>query len=258
MILDDITAYRKIQLEREMSEHSPAEVKKAAEAISAPCRGFAKALKKDSIAVIAEVKKASPSKGLICPDFRPAETAVEYEKAGAAAVSCLTEEHYFMGCSAYLTAVHEKISLPVLRKDFIIDPYQIYEARTIGADAVLLIAALLDKDTLKEYNDIAASLGLDTLAEAHNERELDNILEAGCRTVGINNRDLTTFNVTLDTTEKLAGMIPQGYTIVSESGIKTNEDIRRVRACGADAVLIGETLMRSGDIAGCMNTLTQI
>ncbi|MBQ4310344.1 MAG: indole-3-glycerol-phosphate synthase, partial [Oscillospiraceae bacterium] len=150
-----------------------------------------------------------------------------------------------------------KISLPVLRKDFITDPYQIYEARTIGADAVLLIAALLDKAKLREYNDIAASLGLDTLAEAHNERELDNILEAGCRTVGINNRDLTTFNVTLDTTEKLAGMIPKGYTIVSESGIKTNEDIRRVRACGADAVLIGETLMRSGDIAGCMQMLTK-
>ena len=255
MILDDIAVYRKQQLEREKSAVSFDEMKKCAEKISAPCKDFAGALKAEGISVIAEVKKASPSKGVIQPDFDPAATAVQYERAGARAVSCLTEEHYFQGSSKYLQKIRENISLPILRKDFIIDPYQIYEAKCIGADAILLIAAMLDTSTMKEYRKIARSLDLEVLAESHNEEELDNVLEAGCEIIGINNRNLKTFEVTLETTVRLAQRVPKGYTLVSESGIRDNGDIRLLRSCGADAVLIGETLMRSGDIAGSMREL---
>ncbi len=256
MILDDIVIYRREQLAKEKERIPSAEIKKRAEKISAPCRGFGNALKKDGISVIAEVKKASPSKGLIQPDFEPVRVACEYEKAGAAAVSCLTEEHYFMGSSAYLSQIHENISLPVLRKDFIIDPYQIYEARVIGADAILLIAALLDRKTLSEYRDIAGYLGMDVLGESHNEKEAEDILEAGCRVVGINNRDLKTFEVSLKNTERIIGMIPDDRVKVSESGISTNDDMRFLKSLGADAVLIGETLMRSGSINDSMKMLT--
>ena len=255
MILDDIAVYRKRQLEREKSAVSPDEMKKAAEKISTPCKDFAGALKADGISVIAEVKKASPSKGVIQPNFDPAATAVQYEKAGARAVSCLTEEHYFQGSSKYLRMIRENVSLPILRKDFIIDPYQIYEAKCIGADAVLLIAAMLDAAAMKEYLKIAQSLDLDVLAESHNEKELDSVLEAGCGIIGINNRNLKTFEVTLETTVRLAEKVPKGHTIVSESGIRDNADIKLLRSCGAEAVLIGETLMRSGDIAKSLREL---
>lgn len=259
MILDDIVHFRKEQLEREKSAVSFEEIKRTAEKISEPCRGFGKALKAQGLSVIAEVKKASPSKGLIQPDFHPAENAEEYEKAGAAAVSCLTEEHYFLGSSDYFRAIRKRISIPMLRKDFITDPYQIYEARAMGADAVLLIAALLDTERLSEYRKTAESLGLDVLAEAHDEYELDSILKAGCTVIGVNNRNLKTFELSLETTKRLLGTIPQDYARVSESGIKNNEDMRIIRSYGADAVLIGETLMRSGlnGIADCMKTLKE-
>lgn len=259
MILDDIVHFRKEQLEREMSAVSFEEIKKAAEKIDRPCKGFGKALKAQGLSVIAEVKKASPSKGLIQPDFHPAENGEAYEKAGAAAISCLTEEHYFMGSSDYFRAVREKVSIPMLRKDFIIEPYQIYEARVMGADAVLLIAALLDTQKMSEYRKIAESLDLDVLAESHDEYELDSVLNAGCSIVGVNNRNLKTFEVSLDTTKKLLDTIPKDYVRVSESGIKNNEDMRIIRSYGADAVLIGETLMRSGldGIADCMKSLKE-
>lgn len=255
MILDDIAVYRRQQLEREKSVCSPEEMKKAAEKLSVPCKDFAGALKAQGLSVIAEVKKASPSKGVIQPNFDPVSTAVQYEQAGARAVSCLTEEHYFQGSSKYLRMIREKISLPILRKDFIIDPYQIYEAKVIGADAILLISAMLDTKTIREYNKIATSLGLFVLAESHNEEELDSVLEAGCDIIGINNRNLKTFEVSLETTVHLAEKVPKGYTIVSESGIKDSEDIKLLLSCGADAVLIGETLMRSGNIAETLKTL---
>ena len=257
MILDDIKAYREKQLEKEMSAVSFADMKKRAEKINSPCRGFGKALAgKDRISVIAEVKKASPSKGLIQPDFDPPKIASEYEKAGAAAVSCLTEEHYFMGSSAYLSEVHQTVKLPVLRKDFIISSYQIYEAKVIGADAVLLIAAMLDNNILKEFYNIAESLDLDVLGEAHDERETYAVLEAGCRIAGINNRNLKTFEVSLENSEKLSKLIPDDRIFVSESGISTNDDMKYLRSLGADAVLIGETLMRSGNISESMKLLT--
>ncbi|MCM1053934.1 MAG: indole-3-glycerol phosphate synthase TrpC [Bacteroides sp.] len=261
MILDDIKAKRLEQLKREKEKISFSEIKKAAERISSPCEDFKRAIDlkgENEIAIIAEVKKASPSKGVIQPNFRPAETAEAYEKAGANAISCLTEEFYFKGSSEYLRQIKEKVTIPVLRKDFIIDPYQIYEARAIGADAVLLISAMLAVNELREYRKIAESLDMSVLAESHNEEELYKVLEAGCTITGINNRDLKTFEVRLETTKKLAGLIPSNCVIVTESGISRNADIRELKAAGARAALVGETLMKSGNIAETLSELTDL
>lgn len=254
MILDDIVAKRKTQLEREMSAVPFEEIKKEAGKAPEP-KDFKSALLNNNIAVIAEVKKASPSKGVICEDFKPAEIAKTYEKAGANALSVLTEEFYFKGSSGYLKNIRREVSIPILRKDFIISPYQIYEARAIGADAILLIAAVLTGTELKLYTGLAHSLGLACLMEAHNGEELEKVLEAGGEIIGINNRDLKTFNVDLSATARLAKHVPEGKAIVSESGIKTNSDVAAVKSYGADAVLIGETLMRSVSVAETMRQL---
>ncbi len=258
MILDEIVEKRKIQLEREKAAADFETVKKAAEKLDRQCISFKNALAKpDRLSVISEVKKASPSKGLIQPDFDPVKIAKEYESCGADAVSCLTEEHYFQGSSEYFKAIRQAICLPMIRKDFIIDEYQIYEARLMGADAILLIAAVLDDEKLKRFGDTARSLGLDILAETHDESELERVLALDFDIIGINNRNLKTFEVTLETTAKLAGMIPEGKVIVSESGIRDNTDMKTVRSCGADAVLIGETLMRSGNIGATLTALRE-
>lgn len=258
MILDEIVEKRKIQLEREMASADFETVKKAAEKLDRQCKSFKSALAKpDRLSVISEVKKASPSKGLIQPDFDPVKIAKEYETCGADAVSCLTEEHYFQGSSEYFKAIRQAIGLPMIRKDFIIDEYQIYEARLMGADAILLIAAVLDDEKLKRFGDTARSLGLDILAETHDESELERVLALDFDIIGINNRNLKTFEVTLETTARLAGMIPEGKVIVSESGIKDNADMKTVRSYGADAVLIGETLMRSGNIGATLTALRE-
>lgn len=258
MILDEIVEKRKIQLEREMAAADIETVKKAAERLDRQCISFKNALAKpDRLSVISEVKKASPSKGLIQPNFDPVKIAKEYETCGADAVSCLTEEHYFQGSSEYFKAIRQAIVLPMIRKDFIIDEYQIYEARLMGADAILLIAAVLDDEKLKRFGDAARSLGLDILAETHDESELERVLALDFDIIGINNRNLKTFEVTLETTAKLAGMIPEGKVIVSESGIRDNADMKTVRSYGADAVLIGETLMRSGNIGATLTALRE-
>ena len=254
MILDDIVAKRKIQLEREMFAVPFEEIKKEAKSAPQPM-DFKEALINSNIAVIAEVKKASPSKGVICEDFKPVEIAKTYEKAGANALSVLTEEFYFKGSSGYLKNIRREVSIPILRKDFVISPYQIYEARAIGADAILLIAAILTGTELKLYTGLAHSLGLACLMEAHNGEELEKVLEAGGEIIGINNRDLKTFNVDLSATARLARRVPEGKAIVSESGIKTNSDVAAVKSYGADAVLIGETLMRSVSVAETMRQL---
>lgn len=251
MILDDIAEKRKEQLERDIGKAPLTEVRAAAEeaAKTDTGRSFKKALVSlPRPAIIAEVKKASPSKGIISEDFHPAEQAAAYQKAGAAAVSCLTEEYYFKGSAEYFKAVRKVIDIPMIRKDFIIDPYQIYEAKVMGADAILLIAAILDTEQMKEYREIAESLKMDVLAESHNETELTSVINAGCTIFGINNRNLKDFSVTLDTTKRLAGLVPEGGIIVAESGIKTAEDMKFLADCGANAVLIGETLMRSGNV----------
>ncbi len=255
MILDQIVTKRKQQLTREEENISLSDMKKLALHDKRSCICLYDALKQSTLSVIAEVKKASPSKGLICENFDPIAIAKEYEAAGANAISVLTEEYYFQGSSDYLKAIRQEVALPLLRKDFIIDPYQIYEAKVMGADAILLIAALLDSETMEKFKNIAYGLGLSCLAEVHNWEELNRVLESDFRIIGINNRNLKTFDVSLNTTEQLASYIPEQCVVVSESGISTNDHMRTVRASGSDAVLIGETLMYSGNITETLKNL---
>lgn len=259
MILDEIAAKRKEQLEREKAAVSLDEMKKRAANSAFPVHSFKYAIADEGLSVIAEVKKASPSKGLIQPDFDPVKIAREYEKAGAKAISCLTEEHYFQGSSKYLADIRKNVNIPLLRKDFIFDEYQIYEAKAIGADAVLLIAALLSDEEFKPLYDLAHSLGLDVICEAHDDEEVLRLVRMGCDIIGVNNRNLKTFEVDIENTKRLARLIPEGTLLVCESGIKTNEHMKSARSWGADGVLIGETLMRSGltGISECMKALRE-
>ena len=214
-------------------------------------RSFAGALEGhggQTLALIAEVKRASPSAGLISRDFDPVRTATRYEAAGANAISVLTDEKFFQGHLDHLLAVRDAVNLPILRKDFVIDEVQIYEASAAGADAILLIVAALEQDDLVRFLDVATTCQLDALVEVHTLEELDRALETDARILGINNRNLATFQVDLATSELLSEEVPAGMLLVSESGIRTAEDSRRLRACGADAILVGETLMRTDDI----------
>jgi indole-3-glycerol phosphate synthase len=220
-----------------------------------PPRPFAAALRKDGLTVIAEVKRASPSMGIIRDPFDPAALARAYETGGAGALSVLTEGKYFLGSLDHLRRVKEAVRLPVLRKDFIIDEYQIFESRSAGADAVLLIAELLDIQCLRDYLAVAKSLALDCLVESHGRRELEKALAAGAQIVGVNNRDLKTLHVDLKTSLELLPLVPGDRIRVSESGIRTPADAARVRAAGADALLVGETLLRGGDIAAKIKEL---
>lgn len=210
---------------------------------------FAEALKSDEISFICEVKKASPSKGIIARDFNWLEIAENYEKAGAAAISVLTEPFWFMGSDDYLRGIADSVKVPLLRKDFTVDEFMIYEAKLLGASAVLLICAILEKPRLAEYIKVADSLGLCSLVEVHDEAEVEAALAAGARIVGVNNRNLKTFEVDITLSERLRGLVPRDILFVAESGIKTREDIARLRSVGADAVLIGETLMRGAELS---------
>ncbi len=216
----------------------------------APARGFANrvtTLTANGPAVIAEVKKASPSAGVIREDFRPADIAASYEQAGAACLSVLTDEQYFQGCDDYMAGARQACSLPVLRKDFMVDPWQIHESRAIGADCILLIVAALQRDQLQELDGLAGEMGLDVLVEVHDERELEDALSTGTRLVGVNNRDLHTFTTDLATSERLRPMLPPDLTMVTESGIHTLQDVRRMQAAKINAFLVGEAFMRSAD-----------
>jgi indole-3-glycerol phosphate synthase len=210
---------------------------------------FEQAIKKDGVSFICEVKKASPSKGLIAPDFPYLEIAKTYEQAGASAISVLTEPYYFQGANAYLSEIHQEVSLPLLRKDFTVDEYMIYEAKTIGASAVLLICSLLDEETLKRYIRLADSLGLTALVEAHDSKEIAQALAAGARVIGVNNRDLKNFTVDINNSIRLRSLVPEEVLFVSESGIRTAEDIRELARHHVNAALIGETMMRAGNAA---------
>ncbi len=211
----------------------------------APTRGFATALTGNQRRIVAEVKKASPSKGLIRADFDPIAIAKDYASHGASAISVLTEERFFQGELAYLEQIHASVGVPLLRKDFMLDPYQIVEAKSFGADAVLFIAAMLDRQLMGELRQQASELRMDALVEVHNEFELEAAVNAGAQLIGINNRDLKTFAVSLATTEKLAPLVPGGMPVVCESGIDSIEQIRRVEKLGIHAFLIGESLMRA-------------
>ncbi len=210
---------------------------------------FEKALKTDDIAFICEVKKASPSKGVIAENFPYLEIAKDYEAAGAAAVSVLTEPNKFMGSVEFLRRISAEVKIPVLRKDFTVDEYMIYEAKILGASAVLLICAILSEEQLAEYIGIAHSLGMSALVEAHDEREIQSALNAGARIIGVNNRDLKNFNVDTNNSARLRSLVPKDKIFVSESGIQTAEDVAGLRKIGVNAVLIGETLMRAEDKA---------
>ncbi len=243
-ILDRIVM-KKHERIRARLEHRPlGELEKAAHASDPVGRDFVKALTANTLSIIAEVKQASPSKGLITEDYRPADQAQAYARGGAAAVSVLTEQDFFLGSDRHLTEVRDAVSLPVLRKDFVIDESQIYESRILGASAILLIAAILPDDILKRYIRTASELGLSALLEVHTMDELLRAIDVDAKLIGINNRDLHTFHVDLATTERLAPMIPAGRIVVSESGISTPSDVSRCYRSGVRAVLIGESLMR--------------
>ncbi len=248
MILDEIIAYKKQELAH-TKRRVPLSELRARAADAGPVRGFAKALSEGSgIRLIAEVKKASPSKGVIREDFDPIDIAKTYTRAGAHCLSVLTERKYFQGKLEYLGDIRKAIVLPLLRKDFIIEAYQIVEARAAGADAVLLISACLERRQIEDFIGVAKEAGLDALVESHSYKELDRALLAGASLIGINNRDLQSFSVSIQTTLDLLGDIPEDRVVVSESGIKTRDDVLKLERAGVDAILVGESLMREKDI----------
>ncbi len=256
MILHEIAEKTKKRIQGQKEILSLETIKK--QAYSMPndlAFSFEKALKQKEISFICEVKKASPSKGIISKEFPYIEIAKTYEQCGAAAISVLTEPFYFLGHDQYLREIAKEVRIPIIRKDFTIDEYMIYEAKVLGAQAILLICALLDEKTMREYMKIAEELGLSVLVEAHDEEEVRQALACNARMIGVNNRNLKTFEVDIENSIKLRSLIPQNVIYVSESGMKTPQDIKRLRENGTDAVLIGETLMRSNSIQHELNVL---
>jgi indole-3-glycerol phosphate synthase len=249
-ILDRIAAVKREEVAAGRARRDLASVRAAAEA-SGTARDFAGALQRrvgaGEVAVIAEIKKASPSKGVLREDFRPAEIAASYQAHGATALSVLTDESFFQGSADYLAAARAATTLPALRKDFIVDLWQVFESRAMGADAILLITALLDDTRLRDFEAAALALGMAVLVEVHDESELERALALQTPLVGINNRNLRTFEVTLETTLSLLARIPPGRLVVTESGIATPADVRRMREAGVNAFLVGEAFMRATD-----------
>lgn len=257
MILDQIVADKLLELEAGKRSLPLAELRRVALEQSPP-RDFASALRGNRVQLIAEVKKASPSRGIIRSDFNPTEIAQTYAGNGASAISVLTESKYFQGSLDYLKDIRDALGdkrLPLLRKDFLCDPYQIYESRAYGADGLLLIVVILTPEKLEELLGLAHELNMSCLVEVHNEAELEIALRSQARIIGINNRDLTTFNVDLATTKRLRPLIPQDRIVVSESGIKDSSDMEKLGQWGVDAVLIGESLMSAPNIAAKMKEL---
>lgn len=257
-ILEEIAAKTRERVQEEKKRISLTELRREAEqkqSASPLSFRLTEVLKKPGLHMICEVKKASPSKGVIDPDFPYLEIAKEYEAAGAAAISCLTEPFWFQGRDEYLREIAETVSLPVLRKDFTVDEFMIYQARLLGASAVLLICAILDDGELRAYRELAGELGLSALVEAHDEREVERALKAGAPIVGVNNRNLKTFEVDLATSFRLRSLVLPEIPFVSESGIRTPEETARLRAAGVNGVLIGETLMRSPDKKAALSRL---
>ena len=256
MILDEIAAKTRERIEAEKRRIPLAELRAAAKDLD--CNTgfpFKQALTKPGMSFICEVKKASPSKGVIAEHFPYVEIGREYEVAGADAISILTEPFYFQGSDAYLSDIRKEVSIPLLRKDFTVDEYMLYQAKKIGADAVLLICAILSQAQLQEYLEISMELGLSALVEAHDEEEIQMALHAGAGIIGVNNRNLKDFTVDISNSVRLRELVPKDILFVSESGMKTRADIARLEENGTDAVLIGETFMRSSDKAGMLKEL---
>ena len=246
-ILDELADYARVRTAEAKKKRSLEEVKKAALALPKGDYRFETALKKPGISFICECKKASPSKGLIAPEFPYLEIAKAYEAAGADCISVLTEPKWFLGSERYLQEIAEAVEIPCLRKDFTVDEYMIYEAKLLGASAVLLICSILNEEELKRYMAVCEELGLSALVEAHDAEEVEMAIRAGARIIGVNNRNLKDFTVNTDNSKKLREMIPPEVIFVSESGVKGSEDVAALCAIGADAVLVGETLMRAED-----------
>jgi indole-3-glycerol phosphate synthase len=246
-VLDDILAYKVEFLKARKAELSEATVRELATRVPAP-RDFLGALQRDTVVLIAEVKKASPSKGVLIADFDHLRLAKTYAENGAACISVLTDEQYFQGHLDYLEAISNTVNIPTLRKDFIIDPYQVYEARMVGAAAVLLIVAALSDSQLKDLHDLIIDQQMTPLVEVHNESEMERALKIGAKLIGINNRDLKSFYTDLAVTERLAKMVSDDVTLVAESGMKSVADVVRMGAAGVHAVLIGEGLVTAPNI----------
>ncbi len=258
MMLDEILRYKKEEIRARKSSTRLKELKDKIRDLPAP-RGFHKALAHPpqadaSIHLIAEVKKASPSKGVIRKDFKPVDIAKVYDEHGATAISVLTDEHFFQGHLDFIGQVKKGVKLPVLQKDFLLDSHQVYEARAAQADAVLLIAAILDRRQLGDYYALAKDLGMDVLCEIHTEKELEQVVEVA-QVIGINNRDLTNFKTDLETTFRVLKEIPDEKTVVSESGIHSRQEVLRLMEAGVDAILVGESLMRGTDIGAKVDEL---
>ena len=249
-ILDQLADHARKRVMADMEENSLDTMRELAMLKSSAAGdlfAFEQALRKEGVSFICECKKASPSKGLIAPNFPYLEIAKDYETAGADCISVLTEPKWFLGNDEYLKEIAESVLIPCLRKDFTVDEYQIYQAKVLGASAVLLICSILTEDQMKDYIRICDNLGLSALVEVHDEREVQTALNTGARIIGVNNRNLKDFSVDTDNSRRLRELIPPGVLFVSESGVRTAEDVETLRKIGADAVLIGETLMRAPD-----------
>ncbi len=253
-ILDRILARKREEVASAMVTAPLAQIRAMA-ADRPPARGFAAALAGPRIAVIAEIKRGSPSAGAFAPDLDAAELAATYESAGAAAISVLTDRDFFQGAPADLRAARAATAVPVLRKDFILDPYQVYESRLMGADAMLVIIAAVDNEA--ELLGLGGELGLQCLVEVHDEYEIERATAAGAKIVGVNNRDLRTFETDIAVTERLGQHLPEGALLVSESGIRTTEQVTRLAAAGVDAILVGESLVRAADPAAALRELRE-
>ena len=254
-ILDELTAYARVRTEANKAKLSLSDLRWQAEGMPCSEFRFEKALAKEGMSFICECKKASPSKGVIAEDFPYLEIAKSYEAAGADCISVLTEPKWFLGSDDYLKEITSSVKTPCIRKDFTVDEYMIYEAKVLGASAVLLICSILPTDVIKEYIDICDSMGLSAIAETHNEDEITSALDAGARIVGVNNRNLKDFTVDTGNSANLRKLVPSDILFVAESGIKTHEDVAALQAVGADAVLVGETLMRAPDKKAMLQTL---
>ncbi|WP_022760688.1 MULTISPECIES: indole-3-glycerol phosphate synthase TrpC [unclassified Butyrivibrio] len=246
-ILDELAEYARVRCDQNKKTISASDLRREAENLPKGDFAFEKALKKEDISFICECKKASPSKGLIAEDFPYLEIAKDYEKAGADCISVLTEPKWFLGDDRYLKEITQAVTIPCIRKDFTVDEYMIFEAKILGASAVLLICSILEKEEIREYINICDELGLSALVETHDEKEIESAIDAGARIIGVNNRNLKDFSVDTTNSMRLRKLIPEDVIYVSESGIKTAEDIKRLREAGVDAVLVGETLMRAPD-----------
>ena len=249
-ILEQLADHARKRVMAEMEENSLDTMRELAMSKSSATGdlfAFEQALRKEDVSFICECKKASPSKGLIAPNFPYLEIAKEYEAAGADCISVLTEPKWFLGNDEYLKEIAEAVSIPCLRKDFTVDEYQIYQAKVLGASAVLLICSVLTENQMKDYIRICDELGLSALVEVHDEQEVQTAINAGARIIGVNNRNLKDFSVDTDNSRRLRELIPPNVLFVSESGVQTAEDVSALRKIGADAVLIGETLMRASD-----------